>query len=153
MTHALTVTWSLASNKVGGHTPRERQTRFFERCRKWLRKRGVDWTVLWVEERNTDGKDVHLHALISLPNHVVYGKKRLPELFEEYLRSLLEGEPNVLDMKATHKHKHGPKGWLNYMLKAANEPKPDPEHGGKQLMRRAGTSRNLGRMARLRTGQ
>ena len=141
-THTLTVHWALAGSRLPGDTPYARRKALFELARHWLKARGVSWTILWVEERSWTGKDVHFHALLSLPNRRLPGTGiRLPKAFEAYLRSLLGSDPWVLKFERAH----NPQGWLRYMLKAAENPDGLKRKKGEppQYLTGAGTSRNI----------
>lgn len=141
---AVTIHWASAGGPGGG-TARQRQKRLFISLRKWLYRRGVEFTVVWTVETRPGAKDIHVHAAIHLPDcrdPFDTKSRSFIQSFEAYVRRQLASDyKQVLVVKPVRDD-----GWLGYITKTLEQLDTLSPIKGK----RCGVSRQLDRAARQR---
>ncbi len=145
----LTILWEQA-NCVG--RVQDIQGRFLERLRKWLEYRSVVPAFVWVFERGRDN-GLHSHIVVHVPAEQLSNFKRM-------LLRWIDGDVDAKTVKLTSvRYREGVgylkpvRGLLRYLLKGAARRSTNqlgiihtPQ--GLVMGKRAGTSQNLGPLAR-----
>ncbi len=145
----LTILWKQA-NCIG--RVQDIQGRFIERLRKWLEYRGVVPAFVWVVERGREN-GLHSHIVVHVP-------AAHREAFRQMLPRWIDGDVDAKTVKLTSvRYRVGDgylsavKGLLRYLLKGAarrstNQLGITHRPQGLVMGKRAGTSQNLGPLAR-----